>query len=182
MSTLDRLVPGTWTFDPAHSSVDFVVRHAGISKVRGTFHDVTADFVVAEQVEDSALDAVIKTASVDTGDENRDGHVRTGDFFDVEQHPEMTFHATQISLGGGEGTITGDLTIKGITKSVVFDTEFNGVVVDAFEATRAGFEATTTISRKEFGLTWNAAIEAGGVLVSDKVVINLDVAFTAPQG
>ena len=168
MSTLDRLTPGTWTFDPAHSEVGFVVRHAGISKVRGSFHDVTADFVVAEQVEDSSIDAVIKTASIDTGDESRDAHLRTADFFDVENKPEITFHSTSIQLGGGEGTITGELTI-------------NGVVVDAFETTRAGFEATTTISRKDFGLTWNAAIEAGGVLVSDKVVLNLDVAFTAPQ-
>ena len=105
MSTLDRLVPGVWTFDPAHSEVGFVVRHAGISKVRGTFHDVSAEFVVGEQLEDSTLDAVIKTASVDTGDENRDGHLRTADFFDVESKPEMTFHATEFSLGGGEGTI-----------------------------------------------------------------------------
>lgn len=182
MSTLDRLTPGTWTFDPAHSEVGFIVRHAGISKVRGSFHDVTADFVVAEQLEDSTLDAVIRTASIDTGDENRDGHLRSADFFDVENKPEITFHATELSLGGGEGTITGDLTINGVTRSVALDTEFNGVVVDAFEATRAGFEATTTISRKEFGMTWNAAIEAGGVLVSDKVVLNLDVAFIAPQG
>lgn len=181
MSTLDRLVPGKWTFDPAHSEVGFVVRHAGISKVRGSFHTVSADFVVGEQLEDSTLEAVIETTSVDTGDENRDGHLRSSDFFNVEQFPEMTFRATAFHLGGGEGTITGDLSINGVTKSVVLDTEFNGVVVDAFEATRAGFEATTTISRKEFGLTWNAAIEAGGVLVSDKVVINLDVAFTAPQ-
>ena len=181
MSTLDRLTPGTWTFDPAHSEVGFVVRHAGISKVRGSFHDVTADFVVAEQVEDSSIDAVIKTASIDTGDESRDAHLRTADFFDVENKPEITFHSTSIQLGGGEGTITGELTINGVTRTVDLDTEFNGGVVDAFEATRAGFEATTTISRKDFGLTWNAAIEAGGVLVSDKVVLNLDVAFTAPQ-
>ena len=136
---------------------------------------------VAEQVEDSSIDAVIKTASIDTGDENRDGHLRTADFFDVENNPEITFHSTSIQLGGGEGTITGELTINGVTRTVELDTEFNGVVVDAFETTRAGFEATTTISRKDFGLTWNAAIEAGGVLVSDKVVLNLDVAFTAPQ-
>ena len=181
MSTLDRLTPGTWTFDPAHSEVGFVVRHAGISKVRGSFHDVTADFVVAEQVEDSSVDAVIKTASIDTGDESRDAHLRTADFFDVENKPEITFHSTSIQLGGGEGTITGELTINGVTRTVELDTEFNGVVVDAFETTRAGFEATTTISRKDFGLTWNAVIEAGGVLVSDKVVLNLDVAFTAPQ-
>ena len=100
MSTLDRLTPGTWNFDPSHSEVGFVVRHAGISKVRGSFHDVSADFVVAEQVEDSSIDAVIKTASIDTGDENRDGHLRTADFFDVENHPTWTFKGTDFAVNG----------------------------------------------------------------------------------
>ena len=126
-------------------------------------------------------EVAIESASITTGNDQRDGHLRSADFFDVENKPEITFHSTSIQLGGGEGTITGELTINGVTRTVELDTEFNGVVVDAFETTRAGFEATTTISRKDFGLTWNAAIEAGGVLVSDKVVLNLDVAFTAPQ-
>lgn len=181
MSTLDRLVPGTWTFDPAHSEVGFTVRHAGISKVHGVFKDAEASLNVAEELENSVIEATIQTTSVDSGNADRDGHVRGEDFFDVEKYPTMIFKSTGFDLAGGEGTITGELTIKGVTKTVELETEFNGVVVDAFGVTRAGFEAKTTISRKEFGLTWNAAIEAGGVLVSDKVVINLDAAFTAPQ-
>lgn len=181
MSTLDRLVPGTWSFDPAHSEVGFTVRHAGISKVHGTFNEATASLNVGEQIEGSTIEATIHTGSVDTGNPDRDAHVRGEDFFDVEKFPTMTFTSTGFDLAGGEGTITGELSIKGVTKTVELAAEFNGVVVDAFGMTRAGFEATTTISRKEFGLTWNAAIEAGGVLVSDKVVINLDAAFIAPE-
>ncbi|MDO5619727.1 YceI family protein [Kocuria sp.] len=181
MSTFERLVPGTWSFDPAHSEVGFTVRHAGISKVHGTFEQAEATLDVAEQIADSTISATIQTGSVNTGNADRDAHVRGEDFFDVEKFPTMTFTSTSFDLADGEGTITGELTIKGITKTVELDTEFNGVVVDAFGMTRAGFEAKTTISRKEFGLTWNAAIEAGGVLVSDKVVINLDAAFVAPQ-
>lgn len=181
MTTFERLVPGTWNFDPAHSEIGFTVRHAGISKVHGTFEQAEATLTVAEQISESVMEATIQTASVNTGNADRDGHVRGEDFFDVEKFPAMTFTSTGFDLGEGEGTITGELTIKGVTKTVELDTEFNGVVVDAFGMTRAGFEAKTTISRKEFGLTWNAAIEAGGVLVSDKVVINLDAAFIAPQ-
>ncbi|GGG63373.1 hypothetical protein GCM10011374_28440 [Kocuria dechangensis] len=181
MSQLTNLVPGSWTFDPAHSEVGFTVRHAGISKVRGTFHDVDAQLQVADPVENSTLAATIQMASIDTKNADRDGHVRSADFFAVDEHPTMTFTSTAVAFDGEEGTITGELTIKGVTRTVELETEFNGVVVDAFGVTRAGFSATTTISRKDFGITWNAAMEAGGVLVSDKVVINLDVAFTAPQ-
>ncbi len=116
-------------------------------------------------------------ASFDSGDANRDGHVKGADFFDVEQFPELTFTSTELSAAGETYELTGDLTIRGITSPVTFETEFNGVAVDPFGATRAGFSGQTTISRKEFGLTWNAALEAGGVLVGDKVTITLEVAF-----
>lgn len=181
MSQFNGLVPGSWTFDPAHSEVAFTVRHAGISKVRGTFRDVDAQLRVAEPIEDSVLEATVQMASIDTKNADRDGHVRGADFFDVEQYPTMTFRSTSVAFEGEEGTITGELTIKDVTRTVEFATEFNGVVVDAFGVTRGGFSAETTISRKDFGITWNAAMEAGGVLVSDKVAITLDVAFTAPQ-
>lgn len=181
MTTFERLVPGPWNFDPAHSEIGFTVRHAGISKVHGTFAEADASLEIAEGITGSAVKATIQTGSVNTGNADRDAHVRGEDFFDVEKFPTMTFVSNSFDLADGQGTITGELTIKGVTKTVELDTEFNGVVVDAFGATRAGFEAKTTISRKEFGLTWNAAIEAGGVLVSDKVTITLDVAFTAPN-
>lgn len=178
---LNDLTTGAWTYDPAHSEVGFIVRHAGISKVRGAFREVEAQLEVAEPTEASRITAVVQMASIDTQNADRDAHVKSADFFDVEQHPTMTFISTASALDGEEGIITGELTIKGVTRTVELKTEFNGVVVDAFGVTRAGFSAETAISRKDFGITWNAAMEAGGVLVSDKVFISLDVAFTAPQ-
>ena len=157
------LAQGTWNFDATHSEVGFMVRHAGISKVRGKFTDLEATLALGETVADSSVTATIQADSFNSGDVNRDGHVRGADFFDA---------------GDAESfEMTGELTIRGISKSVAFKGEFNGVAVDPFGATRAGFEASTVISRKDFGLTWNAALEAGGVLVSDKVTITLDVAF-----
>jgi polyisoprenoid-binding protein YceI len=180
MTTLPGLVPGTWNFDPAHSEIGFSVRHAGISTVRGTFNEATASLEVAEDVEASRVEASIQTASVDTNNPQRDGHVKSADFFDVENHPELTFASTAFRVDGEDVSIDGDLTIRGESRPVTLKGEFGGVAVDAFGQTRAGFSVETSISRKEFGITWNAALEAGGVLVSDKVKIILDVAFTAP--
>ncbi|WP_442543344.1 YceI family protein [Arthrobacter sp. KN11-1C] len=171
------LTSGTWLLDMAHSEIGFSVRHAGISKVRGRFTDAQAEARVRESLADASLHATVKTASFDSGDANRDGHVRGADFFDVETFPEMTFRATSVEGDGEDYTLTGDLTIRGITKPVELEVEFTGVAVDPFGATRAGFSAETEISRKDFGLTWNAALEAGGFLVSDKVKINLEAAL-----
>ena len=181
MTSFNELTPGTWNFDPTHSEVEFTVRHAGISKVRGNFTDVSAELTVAEPAENSSVKATVQMDSIDTRNADRDGHVKGGDFFDVENYPTMTFTSTSIEADGEDFTLNGDLTIKGETRPVSFKGEFGGVAVDPFGATRAGFSATTTISRKDFGITWNAALETGGVLVSDKVSIYLDVAFTAPQ-
>jgi polyisoprenoid-binding protein YceI len=180
MTVPTGLTTGTWSFDPAHSEVGFSVRHAGISKVRGSFKDVDATLTVGSSLEDSAITVTIRTASFTSGDENRDGHVKSPDFFDVEQFPEMTFVSTSHTGSGESYSITGDLTIRGITKSVVLEAEFNGVAVDPFGTTRAGVSASTSISRKDFGLTWNAALEAGGVLVGDKVTISIEAEFVAP--
>jgi polyisoprenoid-binding protein YceI len=168
------LTPGVWTLDTSHSEVGFTVRHAGISKVRGRFTDVSAEAHVSESLAASSLHATIKTASFDSGDANRDAHVRGADFFDVENFPEVTFRATAIEGDGEDYTLTGDLTIRGITKPVELEVEFTGVAVDPFGVTRAGFSAEAEISRKDFGLTWNAALETGGFLVSDKVKINVE--------
>jgi polyisoprenoid-binding protein YceI len=175
------LTTGTWNLDASHSEIGFTVRHAGISKVRGRFADATATVEVGHSLPETKATASIKTASFDSGDANRDAHVKGPDFFDVEQFPEITFTATSIEANGDEFDVTGDLTIKGTTKQVTIETEFNGVAVDPFGNTRAGVSGETTISRKEFGLTWNAVLETGGVLVSDKVVISLDLAFVAAQ-
>lgn len=172
------LTTGTWTLDNSHSEIGFSVRHAGISKVRGQFKDVAATATVGETLADSSVEATAKIASLDTSDANRDGHLHSADFFDAEQFPDMTFKSTSISAQGETYSLNGDLTIRGTTLPVSFDTEFNGVAVDPFGTTRAGFSGQTTISRKDFGLTWNAALEAGGVLVGDKVTISLEVEFT----
>ncbi|MEO8221157.1 MAG: YceI family protein [Specibacter sp.] len=171
------LAQGTWNLDASHSTVGFTVRHAGISKVRGQFTEVEGTLTLGETLADSSVNATIAAASFSSGDAGRDGHVKSADFFDVETFPTLTFVSSAVSGDAEDFEITGELTIRGISKTVTFKGEFNGVAVDPFGATRAGFEAKTVISRKEFGLTWNAALEAGGVLISDKVTITLDVAF-----
>ncbi|MFW0170299.1 YceI family protein [Rothia sp. P4278] len=176
-----ELTTGTWNYDATHSEVGFTVRHAGITKVRGSFSQVEAELTIAENIAESTVEATVGMDSVSIGNADRDGHLRGADFFDAENHPEMIFTSTSFELDGQDLTIAGNLTIKGETRPVTFTGEFTGAIVDAFGATRAGASVTTTISRKDFGITWNAAVEAGGVLVSDKVVINLDVAFIAPE-
>jgi len=175
-----NITTGTWTLDNSHSEIGFTVRHAGISKVRGQFTDAVATLDLAGNVADSKVNATIQTASFDSGDVNRDGHVRGEDFFDVEKFPEISFVSNAIVPKGDAYELQGDLTIKGVTRPVALETELHGVAVDPFGNTRAGLTAETTISRKDFGLTWNAVLEAGGVLVSDKVAINLELAFIAP--
>lgn len=177
MTLPQGLTPGIWTLDSSHSEIGFTVRHAGISKVRGRFTDATAEAHVGDSLAHSSLNATVQTASFDSGDANRDAHVRGPEFFDVEKYPEMTFHATGIEGDGEDYTLTGDLTIRGVTKPVELEVEFTGIAVDPFGATRAGFSAEAEISRKEFGLTWNAVLETGGLLVSDKVRINVDAAM-----
>ena len=168
-----ELATGTRTIDPTHSEAAFTVRHAGIYKVRGTV--AITDGAVTVTDEGASVTATLDPSTVSTGDANRDGHLKSGDFFDVEKFGQWTFASTEVRENGGDWVIVGDLTIHGETRSVELATEFNGVAVDPFGNTRAGFESSVTISRKDFGLTWNAALEAGGVLVSDKVVITLDV-------
>lgn len=172
-----EIIPGTWNLDKSHTEVGFTVRHAGISKVRGSFTEVDGTLTVGDSLAGSKVEAVIKTGSFDSNDSNRDAHVKGADFFNVEQFPEMTFVSTGTAGSPEEFELQGNLTIKETTKPVTFKVEFGGIAVDPFGATRAGFSATTQISRKEFGITWNAALEAGGVLVGDKVTINIDSAF-----
>ena len=177
MTLPQGLTAGVWTLDMSHSEIGFSVRHAGISKVRGRFNAASAEARVGDSLADSTLHATVDTASFDSGDANRDAHVRGADFFDVEHFPEMTFRATSIRGDGEDYVLTGDLTIRGTTKPVDLEVEYTGVAVDPFGATRAGFSAEAEISRKEFGLTWNAALEAGGLLVSDKVKISVEAAM-----
>jgi polyisoprenoid-binding protein YceI len=170
-ATLNTLTAGTWAIDPTHTEVGFVARHLMVSKVRGSFTDVSGTVTVAENVTESVANVVIKTASVSTGTADRDGHLRSADFFDVETFPEMTF----VSTGFDGETLTGDLTIKDVTKPVTLDVEFNGVATDPWGNEKAGFEATADINRTDWNLNWNAALEKGGVLVSEKIKLVLDV-------
>ena len=169
------LTPGTWTVDASHSSVGFVARHLMVSKVRGSFTSFTGAVTIADDPAASTVQATVETSSLSTGDDGRDGHVRGADFFDVENFPTMSLTSTGLQAKGDRYVLNADLTIKGVTKPVAFDLEFDGIATDPWGNTKAGFAAETEISRKEFGLEWNVALEAGGVLVGDKVKLQLDI-------
>ena len=171
MSNLSDLEPGTWNVDASHSEVGFIARHLMVSKVRGQFKNFSAVVSIAQPFENSTVEATVQLASVDTNATDRDTHLKSADFFDVENNPAMTFTSTKVT----NSSLEGDLTIKGVTKPVTFDLDFGGISADPWGGTRAGFEATTEINRKDFGLSWNVAIESGGVLVGEKVKIALDV-------
>jgi polyisoprenoid-binding protein YceI len=175
MSDLSTLTPGTWTVDKSHSRVGFVARHLMIAKVRGEFREFSGVAHIAENPLDSWVEATVDLASVDTGDPARDEHLRSSDFFATDQHPQMTFRSTGIKEDDGDYVLFGDLTVKGVTRQVQFDLEFEGVTQDPWGGTRAGFSAEATVNRKDWGLEWNVALESGGVLVGDKVKIQLDV-------
>lgn len=166
---------GTWSIDPSHTRIGFVARHMMVTKVRGEFREYTAEVHVAADPLESTLTAEVQMASIDTGNADRDGHLRTSDFFDIEQYPTMKLVATGFEQTGDGYVMHARLTIKGVTRSVDFDLELDGVGQDPWGGTRAGFVASTTINRKDWGIEWNAPLETGGVLVGDKVQIELDV-------
>lgn len=172
MSTIPT---GTYVIDPAHSEVSFTVRHAGIAKVRGVFDTFSGSIDVGADLASSSATATIDASSIDTGDATRDNHLRSGDFFDVATRPTWTFEGNRLERAGDDLTLLGDLTINGVTKQVALDVEYNGAAVDPFGNARVGFSASTELSRKEFGLTWNVALEAGGFLVGDKAKVNIEV-------
>ena len=168
---------GTYNLDPSHSRIGFVTRHAMIAKVRGAFNDVTGTAAInGADPAASSLDVTIQAASVDTRDANRDGHLASPDFFDAGTFPTITFVGTGFDITSDDTVkVTGDLTIKGITKQVSIPFEFGGVATDPFGNSRVGFEGQLVVNRKDWGLTWNAALETGGVLVADKVTLELEV-------
>jgi len=172
-----RNLQGPFTIDPSHSSVGFVVRHAMITKVRGSFPDFSGSaHLDGANPEASKVEVRINTASVETRSADRDAHLRSGDFFDVETYPTMTFTSTDVKAVSDDTVhITGDLTIKDVTKPVTIPFSYSGAAVDPFGNTRVGWEGAVDINRKDWGLTWNAALEAGGVLVSEKVKLEFDI-------
>ncbi|MBO1767184.1 MULTISPECIES: YceI family protein [Allobranchiibius] len=176
MSTALKDLNGTYTIDPAHSELGFVARHAMVTKVRGSFKDIEGTATSGAGLSDAKIDITIQVASVDTRDENRDGHLRTGDFFEVEKFPTMTFHSTDVTAVDDDTLrVVGDLTIKETTKSVTIDFDYNGSATDPFGNERVGFEGSTTITRSDYGINFNAALETGGVLVSDKITLQIEI-------
>jgi polyisoprenoid-binding protein YceI len=167
---------GTWVIDAAHTNIGFTARHLMVSKVRGKFDAFEGGFTIDDaNVGASSANLTIQAASIDTNSADRDGHLKSAEFLDVENFPTLTFVSTSAADKGSVVEVTGDLTIHGVTKSVVIPWEFIGVSTDPWGNVKAGFEAELEISREEFGLVWNVSLETGGVLISDKIKLVLDV-------
>jgi polyisoprenoid-binding protein YceI len=173
---------GTYTLDRTHTTLAFVAKHMMFTKVRGHFGEFEGTLTVGDSPETSSAEVTIKVDSITTGVEQRDGHLRSADFFEIETYPEMTFRSTKIEwVGGNALRVTGDLTIRGVTREVVLDAEYEGAVVDMQGGIRAAFSARTEIDREDWGITWNMALEAGGVVVSKKVTIEIDTETVLQQ-
>ncbi|MCO6693936.1 YceI family protein [Streptomyces albidoflavus] len=168
---------GTYTLDPTHTTIGFVARHAMVTNVKGGFGDFTGTLTLdGSDPSNSTAEIDVAMDSVDTGNADRDGHLKNADFFKTDEFPKMTFRSTKAeALGGDDYRITGDLTILGTTRPLSIDLEFNGSATDPFGNERVGFEGSASILRSEWGLTWNAALETGGVLVSDKIKLVFDI-------
>ncbi|CAN5410462.1 YceI family protein [soil metagenome] len=166
---------GTWKTDPAHSELSFSVRHLAISKVRGSFQTFDVTIVAPEDPSELSVVATIDVASVTTGQAQRDAHLLSSDFFLVEKHPTMTFTSTGLTVDGDDFSLVGDLTLRGVTKSVTLKGEFGGIITDGYGQTKAGASASTKINRHDFGVSWNTAIEAGGVMLGDDVTVNVEI-------
>ncbi|MEX2627882.1 MAG: YceI family protein [Ilumatobacteraceae bacterium] len=170
---------GSYTIDPSHSRLGFVARHAMVTKVRGGFNDFTGTFTIADDVAGSNASLTIQAASVDTRNSDRDEHLRSNDFFAMEEHPEIRFASSDIvKVDDANYRVTGDLTLRGVTKPVTIDLEYAGSATDPWGNTRVGFEGSTQVNRKDWGLVWNAALDGGGILVSEKVTLEFEISAT----
>ena len=179
-TTVPTTLSGSYSIDPAHSRIGFVARHAMVTKVRGSFNEFEGSGRFdADHPEQSHLELTIAATSIDTRNADRDAHLRGNDFFDMEQYPQITFVSTDVQRDGDEWVITGDLTINGVTKSVTIPFEETGTAKDPFGNTRVGFEGGTTIDRTDWNLSFNAPLETGGVLVSEKVKLEFDISAIA---
>ena len=168
-------VAGTWSIDPVHSDVGFTARHMMVSKVRGRFRTFSGQLVTGDNPLDSSVTAEIDLSSIDTGSEQRDAHIRSADFFEVETYPTMTYRSTGVRRHGSDYVLDGELTLKGVTKEVPLALELNGFGPDPYGGTRAGFTATGEINRRDFGVNFSAVMETGGAVVSDKITIHLEI-------
>lgn len=168
-------VAGTWTVDPVHSDVGFSVRHMMVSKVRGRFGVFSGDIVTGDSPVDSSVTATIDLSSIDTGSPDRDKHIRSADFFDVDAHKTMTYRSTGVRLQGDGYVLDGELTLRGTTRPISLDLELGGFGPDPYGGYRAGFTATGELKRSDFGIDFNAALATGGLVVADKVTIHLEI-------
>jgi polyisoprenoid-binding protein YceI len=167
---------GSYVIDPVHTRIGFVARHAMVTKVRGSFNEFEGSAVVGTTLDASSATLTIQSSSIDTRNEQRDGHLRSNDFLAMEEFPQITFVSTGVRQTADTTLeLTGDLTIKGVTNSVTIPFEFEGAATDPFGNLRIGFEGAVVINRKDYGITWNAALETGGVLVSDKITLEFEV-------
>jgi polyisoprenoid-binding protein YceI len=174
---------GTYVIDPAHTTIGFVARHLMVTKVRGAFREYAGTITIGQDVASSTAEATIQTASIDTGTADRDAHLRSGDFFDAETYPTLSFtNAKVVEQDGDDFVVEGDLTIKDVTRRVSLKVELDGVAQDPFGNTKLAVTAKTEIDREDFGLTWNVALESGGVLVSKKVTIEIEAQAVLQQG
>lgn len=168
---------GTWTVDPSHTEIGFSVRHLAISKVKGKFETFDATVVAAENPHDSRVEVTVDMASINTNNADRDNHLRTNDFFDIENHPTMTFVSTGLRVEGDTLLLDGDLTLRGVTKPITITGEFGGIATDPWGNVKAAASGTAVINRHDFGVSWNAALETGGFLLGDEVTITIDAQF-----
>ncbi len=177
--TTETGIPGyeaaTWTIDPVHSEVGFSVRHMMVSKVRGRFTNFSGEIVTGADPLQSSVTAEIDLSSIDTGQEQRDNHIRSADFFEVETYPTMTYHSTGVRVEDGEYVLDGELTLKGVTRNVPLRLELNGFGADPYGGYRAGFTATGEINRRDFNVSFNAPLSNGGVVVADKIQLQLEI-------
>jgi polyisoprenoid-binding protein YceI len=179
------VLKGTWVIDPVHTNLGFHARHAMVTTVRGSFEEFSGTITIdPDHPEHSSAEVEIKAASVTTRAKDRDAHLASPDFLDAERHPTLTFRSTRVETGDDpdQFVLWGDLTVRGVTRPVRLDMTFHGTAVDPFGNLRAGFEGETTVNRKDWELTWNAPLEAGGWLVGDKVKLHLDVSAVKQQG
>ena len=173
---------GTWQIDPGHAEVGFVGRHFGLTKVRGRFTGVDGAVVIADDPSQSSVEVTIDMRSVSSGAQSRDDHLRSSDFFDVEHHPSATFRSTGVSIAGASGAVDGELTIKGVTRPVRLQVDYLGHAADPWGNDRAVFSASSRINREDWGLTWNMLLEAGGLLVSKEITLEIEVELIRQQG
>jgi polyisoprenoid-binding protein YceI len=175
VTSIPGYVAGTWTIDPVHSEVGFSVRHMMVSKVRGKFTTFSGEIVTGVQPTDSSVTAEIDLSSINTGNDQRDAHIKSADFFEVETYPNMTYKSASVRADGDDYILDGALTLKGVTRNVQLRLELNGFGPDAYGGTRAGFTGTAEINRRDYGVNFNAALQNGGAVVSDKVTIHLEI-------